>query len=93
MALKGRLDPLTSSHRGRLQTAESPPSRSVPPLTPFAPLATTHRRRWRAWNLWDEQQLAGGPAALHVGMGLRRVRQPVLAPDPDLELPFRDPVE
>jgi hypothetical protein len=46
------------------------------------------RRRWRAWNLWDEQQLAGGPAPLHVGMGLRRVRQPKLAPAPDLELPY-----
>jgi hypothetical protein len=44
-------------------------------------------------GLEDEQQLAGGPAALHVGMGLRRVRQPKLAPAPDLELPFRDPVE
>ncbi len=43
--------------------------------------------------LWDEQQLAGGPAALHVGMGLSRVRQPILAPDLELERPFRDPVE
>ncbi len=29
----------------------------------------------------------------NVGVGLRRVRQPILAADPDLELPIRDPVE
>jgi len=41
----------------------------------------------------DEEQLAGGPAALHVGMGFRGLRQRIFASDSDLELPFRDPVE
>jgi hypothetical protein len=40
----------------------------------------------------DEQQLAGGGAALHVGMRLRRVSQRVDAADPDLQPALADPV-
>jgi hypothetical protein len=42
---------------------------------------------------WDEQQLARGLAALHVGMGPGRIRQRIFATNPDSELPFRDPVK
>ena len=59
----------------------------VPPIPRDPP------KTMAALHLRDEQQLAGGPAVFHVGMGLRHVRQSILAPDPDLELPFRDPVE
>src|SRR5271156_6535857 len=53
----------------------------------------TRRRQWRPRRSRNEKQLAGGLAPLHAGMPLRRTRQRVIAPVPNLELPVRDPVE
>src|SRR5258708_4278200 len=87
-------EPVTKPASGRL--GRSTQHRSHPwrdaRRSPHRYLAT-RRRRWQLWRSWDEQQLAGGLAALHVGMGLRRARQPILAADPDLELAVCDPIE